>query len=211
MSTTSIRNTKRRTQTARREESDRRMLRAAASLFSRQGIRATTLAEIGVEAGYSSGLPVVRFGSKLGLINALIDSMEEWCRTHYAAATAGRRGLDAVKARIEAMIASTRTLPEGSGAFQTFFVEARYGFPELQQRLSTFGRDWRNSFRDDLLQAQRLGEISEDIDCDAYAELIIFAIRGAYIDKFGRNLEELQRRLPRLICDMITQKARADA
>ena len=43
----------RRTQRERREESDRLLLMAAAGLIARQGYGATTLEQIGREAGYS--------------------------------------------------------------------------------------------------------------------------------------------------------------
>ena len=46
----------RRTQAERRAESEREILRAAATLFGRQGYIATTLEQIGKEAGYSSAL-----------------------------------------------------------------------------------------------------------------------------------------------------------
>jgi AcrR family transcriptional regulator len=194
---------KHRNQAARREESDRRMLRAAAHLVSQQGLRATTLAEIGLAAGYSSGLPVVRYGSKLGLIDALLEAMDQWCQTAYAAATAGRRGLESLKARIGAHIGSVRSIPEGAGALQTILLEARYSFPSLQPRLTTLLQHWREGIRDDLIDAQRLGEVRADLDCDAYADLILGATRGMTIDRVGPQLDELQRTLPSLLCEMV--------
>lgn len=179
------------------------MLRAASQLIGRQGLGATSLAEIGLAAGYSSGLPVVRYGSKLGLLEALLDDMDRWCEATYTAATKGRRGLDSLRARIAAHVGSTRTLPEGTAAFQAMVIEARYSFPSLEKRLTALIQRWRQGFRDDLLDAQRLGEVPADMDCDAYADLIHGAMRGMLIDRRGHGLQELQRTLPALVCDML--------
>lgn len=200
---------KRRTQAARREQSDRRMLRAAAYLIGRRGLHVTTLAEIGVRAGYSSGLPVVRYGSKLGLVDALLEAMDRWCETTVASMTEGRQGLDALKARAEAYIVGARTIPDGAAALQTIIVEARYAFPELQPRIEAFLERWRLGFRDDLLDARRLGEVRGDLDCEAYANLILGAMRGMTIGRFGEELREVQRELPPLLCEMVRQPAGA--
>src|ERR1700748_893308 len=62
----------RRTQAERAAESDRRLLRAALKLIAERGYRNTSLAAIGEEAGYSRGLVNDRFGSKAGLLWALV-------------------------------------------------------------------------------------------------------------------------------------------
>ncbi len=64
--------TPRRTQADRRAESQRNLLQAAASLISEQGVAAATLEKIGLRAGYSRGLATQKYGSKQGLIEALI-------------------------------------------------------------------------------------------------------------------------------------------
>ncbi|CAN0427695.1 unnamed protein product, partial [Phaeothamnion confervicola] len=62
----------RRTQTERREEAERRLLDAALAIVARTGTVRLTLAEVGEAAGYSRGLPAHRFGSKAGLLRALV-------------------------------------------------------------------------------------------------------------------------------------------
>jgi len=203
MSNTTAPSPERRTQAARRVESDRKMLRAATRLISRQGVRSTTLAEIGLEAGYSSGLPVVRYRTKLGLIEALLVSMDQWWQATFKAATTGRSGLASLRARVEAYIVGARTIPEGAAALQAILVEAHYSFPELQPRLAALTEHWRQGFRDDLRDAQRLGEVRSDVDCELYAELIFGAVRGMIIDRLGQDLADLQQTLPPLLCEMM--------
>src|SRR5947209_5259489 len=89
-------------QAERRRVSDSRMLQAAMRIIAEKGAAGATLAEIGVAAGYSRGLPAERFGTKLVLLNALMDSMEDWFQKRVGPAVAGKRGLAAVLARIEA-------------------------------------------------------------------------------------------------------------
>jgi AcrR family transcriptional regulator len=62
----------RRTQAERRAASELNLLRAAAALVAEQGVAAATLEKVGVRAGYSRGLATQKFGSKQGLIEALI-------------------------------------------------------------------------------------------------------------------------------------------
>jgi len=195
--------TPRRTQAARRAESDRRMLRAASHLISRQGLRATTLAEIGLLAGYSSGLPVSRYGGKAGLVEALLEAMDHWCQTTFAAATAGRRGLDALKARVEVYVSGARAIPDGAQALQMIRVEAPHAFPSLLPRLDALTRHWREGIRDDLADARSLGEVRPDLDCEAYAEVILGAMQGLMTGRVGSALAELQQTLPDLLCEMV--------
>jgi AcrR family transcriptional regulator len=61
----------RRTQEARRDESEQRMLSAGLRLMAEVGMEKLTLAEVGKAAGYSRGLPAHHFGSKEQYLKAL--------------------------------------------------------------------------------------------------------------------------------------------
>ncbi|MBT4162000.1 MAG: TetR/AcrR family transcriptional regulator, partial [Gammaproteobacteria bacterium] len=66
---------KRRTQEERKAESERQIIGAAIKIFARQGYLRTTLNEVGEEAGYTGGLVSHRFGSKAGLLKAVITNI----------------------------------------------------------------------------------------------------------------------------------------
>lgn len=66
----------RRTQAERRDQSERLLLKAAAELIVERGITAATFENIGARAGYSRGLATQKFGSKQGLIEALIAQLQ---------------------------------------------------------------------------------------------------------------------------------------
>jgi AcrR family transcriptional regulator len=63
---------KRRSQAERRDESERLLLEATLDVVAREGVAAATFDSIGRAAGYSRGLATQRFGSKQGLIEAVI-------------------------------------------------------------------------------------------------------------------------------------------
>jgi AcrR family transcriptional regulator len=62
----------RQTQGERRAESEQRLLAAAAELIATEGFAAASLDRIGQMAGYSRGLASQKFGSKDGLMRAVI-------------------------------------------------------------------------------------------------------------------------------------------
>jgi len=201
----------RRTQAARRAESERRMLRAASYLISHKGLRGATLAEVGVLAGYSSGLAVSRYGGKAGLVEALLEAMDQWRQATFAEATAGLEGLSALRARIEVYVGGARAIPDGALALQMIRVEAPHALPSLLPRLDAMSRRWREGIQSDLEQARALGETRADLDCEAYAELILGAMQGLMTGRTGEPLAKLQRTLPVLICEMVRLQDRGSA
>ncbi|HOB13687.1 MAG TPA: TetR/AcrR family transcriptional regulator [Novosphingobium sp.] len=62
----------RRTQAERRAESEDRLLAAAAAIIAEEGYLAATLERVGTAAGFSRGLAGRKYGSKDGLIEAVI-------------------------------------------------------------------------------------------------------------------------------------------
>jgi AcrR family transcriptional regulator len=172
----------RRSQAERREESDQRMLRAASELIARRGLSGTTLADIGQAAGYSRGLPVWRYGSKLGLVAALLESMDAWLEAHLTRATEGRHGLAALRARIGAHIEAMRSSPIGTSAFYSIFIESLFAMPELKPYVTQWTDRWRKGFAADIRTGQERGEIRSDVSAGEQATLILCALRGLIID-----------------------------
>lgn len=179
----------RRTQVDRREESDRRMLRAATRLFARQGVSGTSLAEVGLAAGYSRGLPVDRYGSKRGLIEALLDSMAAWFAARVAGNTSGRQGVAAVMERIEAHVDGARKSPLATAALYAIYLESLGAMPALRPKVGALLDRWRGDLVVGLRQAQRASEIQGDIDCEQHAAIILGALRGLIIEHLMADAE----------------------
>ncbi|MFO1255969.1 MAG: TetR/AcrR family transcriptional regulator [Sphingomonadaceae bacterium] len=72
MTSTAAASPSRRTQAQRRMESDSRLLAAAAAIIAEEGYLAATLERVGERAGFSRGLASRKYGSKDGLIEAVI-------------------------------------------------------------------------------------------------------------------------------------------
>jgi AcrR family transcriptional regulator len=71
----------RRTQADRRADTRERLLRAAAELFASDGYDAVSVDEVAAAADRSSGALYAHFGSKQGLLRALLDSWKDTTST----------------------------------------------------------------------------------------------------------------------------------
>jgi AcrR family transcriptional regulator len=71
----------RRTQADRRADTRERLLGAAAELFASQGYDAVSVDEVAAAADRSSGAVYAHFGSKQGLLRALLDSWKDTTAT----------------------------------------------------------------------------------------------------------------------------------
>lgn len=171
----------RRTQATRRRESDRRMLRAAARLFAQRGVSGTSLADVGLAAGYSRGLPVERFGNKLGLITALLEAMDSWFQAHIARLLKDAKGMRAVRLRMEAHLASVERDVTSTAALYSIYTESLFVMSELQPRVAAVVGRWREGLADSLREARRDGEIGRRVDCEGEARFLLGAMRGLVI------------------------------
>ena len=171
----------RRSQASRRSESDRRMLRAAARLIARRGVAGTSLADVGVAAGYSRGLPVERFGSKLGLIKMLLEATDSWFQAHLARTLVGASGLQALRLRIEAHLGSIERSRSATAALYSIYMESLCVMPELKPAVADFTNRWRLGLATHLREAQVAGHLDKDIDCAAEAGFMLAAMRGLMI------------------------------
>jgi AcrR family transcriptional regulator len=168
-------------QNERRRASDARMLRAAMAIIAQKGAAGASLAEIGVAAGFSRGLPAERFGTKLAMLNALMDFMEGWFAERLLKAVGDKTGLDAVRARIDAHIDSACASPVATAALYSVFVESLCAIPELQPRTRALSASFHDGFRDHLGQAKRRGELRAGVDCAKMANIIVGMLRGLII------------------------------
>lgn len=172
---------RRRPQAARRAESDRRMMRAALKLIAERGSSGISMAQIGLEAGYSRGLPAERFGNKVALLEAVVDFSDQWFQKRLAKALAGKRGLAAVKARIDAHLDGARDASGAAIALYQLYMESMSTVVELRPRIAALSRSYREGFKSHLREAIELGEVCGDFDPDEQATLIVGAMRGIMI------------------------------
>lgn len=165
----------------RREESDRQMLRAALALIARHGTVGASMAQIGIDAGYSRGLPVQRFGTKQALLEAVIDAVQDRFLRHVERRTAGKKGCAALVERIRVQIEAVRDMPDSAIALYHLIVDSAGAVPELKPRIALLHEAYRNNLRTYLQQAHEMGELREGLDIDQYVRTISGTISGICI------------------------------
>jgi len=165
---------------SRSELSTTRLINAAAELIAENGYERTTLAAIGKRAGYSHGIVTRRFGSKEGLLVALIEKMAMgWTQTHLIPAVGSTTGRKALHIRIEAFRASWRKSARRMRALYTLMFEALGPIPHLKQRMIELHRYSRDSAAAVIQLGIDDGSVDESVDPERVARLFVGALRGA--------------------------------
>ena len=168
----------RRTQAERRAESEREILRAAATLFGRQGYTATTLEQIGKEAGYSSALVSLRYGSKEGIVEAIVARLQTQAGSEVFEPEAGVTGLAALN-RI--FTGYSELLRDAEQWMRALFMLMTDSLGPLNGKIDLFraGNDnFAAAFGRAIREGQKAGEIRADVDSAATAFEILASIRG---------------------------------
>ena len=168
----------RRTQAERRAESEREILRAAATLFGRQGYIATTLEQIGKEAGYSSALVSLRYGSKEGIVEAIVDRSQTRVSDDVFEPEPGVSGMAALN-RI--FTGYSELLRDAEHWMRALFMLMADSLGPLNAKIDLF-RASNDRFAAAIEQAvregQEAGEIRTDVDSTGTAFEILASIRG---------------------------------
>lgn len=134
----------RRTQAQRRAQSEDRLLGAAAAIIAEEGYLAATLERVGERAGFSRGLASRKYGSKDGLIEAVIWHVSTQVHAEVDAAVTGLESpLDQLLTLFDRFV----ELVQQETAVRAYFVlfsamianrlETRSVFDEVQQRFGT--------------------------------------------------------------------------
>lgn len=170
---------KRRTQAERRDAAHRRMIRAAVRLIARQGYSQTTLAQVGIEAGYSSGLVSHHFGSKEGLLRELVRRIAvRFYQDQLRPATDVESGLAALEAMVDIYVDELQLRPERMRALYVLMGEALGPLSEINGLFAELNRDLRGVVADLIERGQATGEIRADVDRSTEAAVYVAMLRG---------------------------------
>lgn len=162
----------RRTQAERRDESERRLLDATARVVAEGGVSAATFDAIGRAAGYSRGLATQKFGSKEGLIEALIADLHAKQDEFLSAHQIGEMpGLEAILAYVDLYL---RNLGEQDGG-RAYFMLLAGTVAEAAPLRAAFARS-HDRVKDRLAalveRGRRGGGIRRDVDPDTAALMV---------------------------------------
>jgi AcrR family transcriptional regulator len=163
---------------ARSELSTAKLLDAASELISESGYERMTLVAIGERAGYSHGLVTRRFGSKEGLLWALVEKMVVTWNLESLTPTQGKTAAEALHLVVDELRGSVE---HSSGRMKTLYAltfEALTPIPELRERMRELHRDMRQYVRGVVADGIAAGSVSASVDPRVVAELFIGALRG---------------------------------
>lgn len=155
-----------------------RLVRAAAELLGEVGYERMTLAAIGRRAGYSYGLVTQRFGSKEGLMWALVESMViDWTGRESSRITS-ESWLTRMRPIIEGVRASAAKDPVSLRALWAVMFEAVKPGTGLNERIKELHRNQRAATARRIEREVEAGRIPRDLPPEATAAVVIGALRG---------------------------------
>ena len=161
--------------------STRRLLRAAAELIAERGYERTTLAAIGERAGYSHGLVTRRFGSKDGLLLALLQKIvSEWMHHDILPELQEYSGVDSLLVLIRGIRRSVANDPSAMRALYILMFEALKPEPAvLHDRMRAIHASERLRAEDALQRGIAAGTVAPGIDAKAASQLMVAVLRGS--------------------------------
>jgi AcrR family transcriptional regulator len=172
---------RRRTQAQRRDESERGLVKAAIAVVSKDGVSAATFEAIGQRGGYSRGLVGQRFGSKLGLIEAVIaylhDQRETLATGHPLDALPG---LEALATYVDLYLQSLSLL----GEIQAYFRLLCWAVADISAFRSAFAAEHDRigeRFEGWIRRGQVEGQVRPDVDANAAALMVGSQLLGLSI------------------------------
>lgn len=162
----------RRTQSERRDQSEKGLLAAAAELIAERGVGSATFDNIARKSGYSRGLVTQRFGSKQGMIEALIAHLHDRSDANFVERDgAAPTGLAGVLAYVDGYL---RNL-EGDQEVRAYFMLMAGAVADLAPIRAAFAGSHKlveRRLEAMVLKGQAEGTIRPEIDADAAALMI---------------------------------------
>lgn len=171
----------RRTQAQRRDESEQRLLQAAGDVIAERGVTAATFEAIGTQAGYSRGLATQKFGSKQGMIEALIAHLH--ARQDAVLGAIGidvMPGLEAVLTYVDLYLRDLSLKGEGRAYFM-LLAGAVADLSDLRAAFAVSHERVERRLEAMVLRGQTEGAIRRDLDADAAALMVGSLLLGLSI------------------------------
>lgn len=157
------------TQAERTALSDQKMFEVAIELVNERGTAKTTLKDIGEGAGYSRGLASYRFGSKDGLWMELFAHFDEIWKAHLSQYLAGKEGLAALQAAIQAQ---RDIFTRESGYLRAMYIlwyESLGRESDIRASLARHHVIYRRDVEQWIAQGKAAGEVRPDVNAAHFA------------------------------------------
>jgi AcrR family transcriptional regulator len=164
---------------ARSDLSTRRLLEAAGELVVEGGYAAMTLAAVGERAGYSRGMVTARFGSKEGLLNALVERIVAgFNHRNVLPRTEGRPGCEAVTLFLDAIATQAASDASAIRVLYALMFEALGPIPDLHATIAVLHDAMRADLAKLIRAGLRDGSVRKGVSPADEAALIVAGLRG---------------------------------
>lgn len=181
-------------QPERRNLSQRRLIKAALSVAAEHGVQAVTMEAIGNRAGYSRGLASQRFGSKDGLIRAVIKHLHEERIAEFELRHLDDcKGLDALLLFVDMHLHGLTASPEAAAYFM-FLASGIADRTTIRSIFASAHDQSKHQLMDIVARGQQDGSIKTSIDAEAAALMtgsLIIGISMQYLTDPDLNLNRV--------------------
>jgi TetR/AcrR family acrAB operon transcriptional repressor len=189
------------------EETRQQLMDAALKVFSARGYSAARLSDIAAEAGVTRGAVYWHFGSKEGLLFAILTEMAN----PYIQTAMEVLGSDLGPGRkIRELVCRVKDATDNSEAFlahrelaMRFMAEHPHGFEEYHRHISRDMKKLTGQITDVILDGQRSGEIRADADARIITGVIAAVLRGSAMMKNVKGMDLLPKGSSGTVVDLI--------
>jgi AcrR family transcriptional regulator len=173
-----------RTQEQRRNEAERRLVRAAAELVGEIGPARVTLANVGERAGYSRGLATHHFGSKGALMQRLVKTVTSQFRDAIRKESQSDSPIEQLRQIIDYYFRVVSDLAPVNRARLVLWADAVAGPSEdVRPRMISADRELREEIEKRIQLAVNAGDIAQSVDPHGLATVIIAMLRGVALQR----------------------------
>jgi AcrR family transcriptional regulator len=189
---------------AQRENAIDLMCQVAIQAIGKGGYAAMTLAEVGELAGYSRGLATHHFGSKAGLLTAILDRVLDKNASEFRKATDGKQGLTRLAAIVDCTLHRCVQTPAEARAYLMLALEptARWAAVRVREQTAAL----REEAEAAASEALALGEVSARLDPAEVASVTLSMARGyayEWAADPSTDLRAARRRISNYIASLV--------
>lgn len=166
------------TQLQRREEAISKILDSAITLISEKGVKDLTMAEIGIFAGYSRGLPHQYFGSKDNLIESVLRTIIDRFNDRRRNMKKSADGIESIKTLVSAYLERSEQDWISSRAFIILISDPTLNDGPLKDFINKHHQRNIQFIVRHLITAKELGQIKNQIPEQDLAVIIMGTLRG---------------------------------
>jgi AcrR family transcriptional regulator len=178
-----------RTQEERRAEAEARLLSTARHLVARRGWAGTTLADVGVEAGYSRGLAAHYFGSKPGLLRAMTQQINDSFFAELQRAPPVEPGLDALLSFVSVYLGRNDPEWTNTRALLLLMTEALLEESGNADQMADYNTSVLAHLERNIRAGIAQGEIDPSVSPRIGAEAVVGMLRGMMLQRLVRRGE----------------------